>query len=690
MYIPPLARSRRPRWVVACLLLAVASPLRAGGIQTLDAIEVTASPEDLLGTADSATQGTVTRQQLESRPLLRPGELIEAVPGLIITQHSGDGKANQYFLRGFNLDHGTDFSATLDGVPLNLPTHGHGQGYLDLNFLIPELVRGVQYHKGPYFAGVGDFASAGAAEIGYVNALEHGIAELGYGQSGYRRGLLADSPELGGGRLLYAIELFDNDGPWDQPENYEKLNGVLSWRRGDNSNWMRVSAMGYHADWDATDQVPQRAIDSGIISRFGSLDPSDGGKTHRYSLSLDTQRTRGDAVTRTSAYLVDYEFDLFSNFTFFLNDPENGDQFEQVDERLISGATLSHSWTGKLAGRELTHSAGLQLRNDAISHVGLYHTRNLERLETIRSDDVTQTSLAAYYEAALQWSPWLRGVFGLRADRYWYDVASSIPENSGKETDAIASPKLSLVVGPWHKTEYYLNLGYGFHGNDARGTTIKVDPKTLEPAEPVDPLVRSKGAEIGLRTAIVPGLQSSLALWRLTLDSELLFVGDAGTTEASRPSRRHGIEWANYYQPLPELTIDADFALTQTRFTDDDPAGKEIPGAIARTVSVGVAYTPARGWFAGARLRHFGPRPLVEDDSVRSKASTLVSARVGYKFGKAWKAALDVYNLFDREVSDIDYFYTSRLPGEPDEGVADVHTHPAEPRTLRATLTYHF
>lgn len=669
----------------------IASPLAtAGGIQTLEEVVVTDAAENLVGVADTASQGTVTARQLEDRPLLRPGEILEAVPGVIITQHSGDGKANQYFLRGFNLDHGTDLAVTLDGMPVNMPTHAHGQGYADLNFLIPELVAGMRYKKGPYSAEEGDFSAAGVVHIGYADRLKSDLAKLGVGNFGYRRLLTAASPQLANGRLLVALEAFRNDGPWDNPEGLAKLNGVLRYSRGTAQNGFDLAAMAYQADWNATDQVPQRALDSGLISRYGAIDPTDGGKTSRYSLSGNWRETGSDTATQASAYLIGYRLNLFSNFTHFLDDPVNGDQFEQADRRVTSGGALSHAWFGRWNGREVEQNIGLQARNDNILNVGLYHTAAQQQLSTVRADRVVETSLSPWYQATVQWSEHLRSVTGLRADFYRFHVTSNLAANSGDIGDHIFSPKLSLIFGPWNKTEYYANFGYGFHSNDARGATLTLDPKIIAPASPVTPLVRTRGTEVGVRAVPLPGWQSAVALWRLDTASELLFTGDAGTTEPSRPSRRTGVEWANYYQPSSWLTLDADLAISQAHYNDADPAGDRIPGAIEKTLSVGVALESERGWHGGLRLRYFGPRPLIEDNNVRSNSSTLVDARAAYKLDKQWQAALDIHNLFNRQVSDIDYYYTSRLPGEPTAGVADIHTHPAEPRALRLSLTARF
>jgi len=681
---------KKTQFVLLATLTTYSTYTLAGGIQTLEEIVVRDSAQNLVGIADSANQGTVTRQQLENRPLLRPGELLETVPGLIITQHSGDGKANQYFLRGFNLDHGTDFAVSLDGMPVNMPTHGHGQGWADMNFVIPELVDSIRYKKGPYYADAGDFASAGSAQLRYVDTLDRGIASLGGGSFGYQRVLGAAAPKIGAGNLLAAVELFHHDGPWTTPEHYRKLNAVLRYSQETANNGINFTAMAYQADWNATDQAPQRAIASGLLDRYGAMDPSDGGETHRYSLSASWRQSVGSSLTKANAYLIDSALNLYSNFTYLLDDPVNGDQFEQADRRLTGGGEISHSWLGKIGGKDTEHLVGLQLRNDHIRNVGLYATQNRQRLATTRADHVEQASWSAYYQNSLQWAEKFRSIAGLRGDFQRYQVSSSLAANSGDTADHILSPKLSLVFGPWHSAEYYLNLGYGFHSNDARGTVISVDPKTQAAVERVSPLVRAKGSELGVRTVLLPGWQSALSLWHLDIDSELLFVGDAGTTEPSRPTRREGIEWANHWQPLDGVVFDADLALSRARFSDDDPAGNRIPGAIEKTLSAGLVIGRTNGWFGGARLRYFGPRPLIEDGSVRSPASTLVNARLGYKFSKQWRTTLDVYNLFNRKVSDIDYYYVSRLNGEAAGGVTDIHTHPAEPRSLRLNLVLNF
>ena len=676
---------RWPRVLAVFLLCVLSAPVRPAGLPGREGIVVTPGNEGLVGQADAASQGTVEEEQLENRPLLRPAEMLEAIPGLVVTQHSGSGKANQYFLRGFNLDHGTDFAVHVDGMPINLPSHGHGQGYADLNFLIPELVEHIHYRKGPYYADEGDFSAAGAAHVHLKRSLRASFAELTSGSYGYRRGLFGAQREVEGGNLLGALEFHQADGPWQNPEGLRKLNGVLRYARGDDDNGLSVTGMAYANRWNATDQIPLRAVESGRLDRFGAVDATDGGRASRYSLSAQWANNDGGAATRASAYVVHSRLDLFSNFTYFLNDPANGDQIEQVDRRTVSGAELSHTWHSTSAGRDFEHTAGLQLRNDDIPEVGLHNTVARQRIATVRSDSVRQTSASLYYANSVAWTPWLRSLLGLRGDQYRFRVASDNPLNSGTTTAGLLSPKFGLVLGPWSEVEYFVNYGYGFHSNDARGTTIAVDPASGASAARVTPLVRAKGGELGARAAPFKGVQTSLSLWRLDIDSELLFTGDAGTTEASRPSRREGVEWANYVKATRNIVADFDITLSRSRFKDSDPAGPYIPGSPDRTVSAGITYEEGP-WSGGVRLRYFGPRPLIENNSERSGASSLLNAKLGYAPTRELKLRIDVLNVLNRRVDDITYFYTSRLAGEPLGGVADKHFHPVEPRTLRLSL----
>ena len=680
-----------PATVRVSLPLTLTAEVTVTGQRTFRSLADVDDPTaTLIGIAGAASEGAVTAKALERRPMQRPGDVLATVPGLVVSQHSGEGKANQYYLRGFNLDHGTDFAVSVAGIPVNMPTHGHGQGWSDVNFVIPELVSGVQFKKGPYYADEGDFSSAGAANINYVNVLERPFARLMAGGDRFGRIVAAASPKMGAGHLLVAMESGYDDGPWVKAQQHRRVNGIARYSQGTPINGFSVSAMGYDARWIGTDQVPRRALTSGVLPRFGTLDESSGGTTSRYTISTEIQRSTPARTTKAVAFAARHGLDLFSNFTYLLNDPENGDQFEQIDERNVFGGRVSHRQRTRWLGRWLEHGVGGHVRHDDIGGLGLYLARGRQRLSTVREDAVRQTSIGTYYQVEAELSERLRATAGLRGDVYRFRVRSDRPENAGGDAAGVISPKFGVAFAPARTIELYGNFGYGFHSNDARGATLSVNPATGGPAQRVTPLARTRGGEIGLRTTPLRGWQSTVALWGLTLDSELLFVGDAGTTEAGRPSRRVGVEWTNYYRLRAWLLFDADVAWSSARFTDDDPAGSAVPGAVRQIASVGASVGELRGFSAEMRLRYLGPRPLIEDASVKSDRSVLVDVEGGYRIASKARLVVDVLNLLDAHTSDIDYFYRSRLPGEPADGVDDIHTHPVQPRSVRVGLRVEF
>lgn len=663
---------------------AGAAPSDSTPAYVLDPISVEGRAEDLSGEAISASEGRTGARDLALRPLLREGELLETVPGMILTQHSGDGKSNQMFVRGFNLDHGTDFRSVVEGMPVNLPTHAHGQGYTDLNFLVPELVERIDYRLGVYYPQVGDFGSAGAAEVRLARALPRPFARAEAGELGLIRGVAAGSIPMGGGDLLAGGELKRYDGPWEVPQALAKASGLLRWTRNVGRGGISLLALGYANSWDASDQIPLRLVEDGSLGRFGQVDDALGGESKRFSLSATWTRP-GELVShRLDAYAIRYELDLWSNFTYFLDDPFDGDEFQQRDRRWTFG--LQYDGRRSL-GRHAVLFGG-ETRWDEIGDVGLYRTRARERRATIRSDAVSEWGSGGWIAAESRWTPRLRTSLGLRGDVYRFDVRADIPQNSGTRWAGLLSPKASVAFVPRDGTEAYASGGFAFHSNDARGTVIAVDPVTGAPAERVDPLVRSRGAELGIRVAPAGTWRTTLAAWVLDLDSELLFVGDAGTTEPSDRSRRLGVTWTNFWRPLPRLSIDADISLTRARFVGPPDGEDFVPGAIENVIAAGVAWdSPGNGPLAALRVRHLGAYPLNEDDSVRSGATTLVNARFGWRFGPVQLYA-SVLNLFDVEQSDIEYWYASRVAGEPAEGIEDVHFHPVEPRQLRAGVAW--
>jgi hypothetical protein len=659
--------------------------------RALDTVRVSGRIDDLRGTATSASEGRVGAADLRLRPIAREGELLETVPGMIVTQHSGDGKANQYFVRGFNLDHGTDFQTRLEGMPLNLPTHGHGQGYTDLNFLIPEFVDHIEYKLGLYHADIGDFGSAGGAEFHLLSRLDRPFASVSYGQNGLARLAAGSSSRIGGGDLLVGGESKAYDGPWQIPERTRKYSGLARFTWGAPRSRFSLLALAYRNRWNSSDQIPLRAVDAGIVSRFGQLDSTDGGSSQRYSISGSYRHVGASSTLRAQLFAVYSDLTLFSNFTYFLDNPVQGDQFSQADHRVIVGGDVSHARQLDALGATHMLTLGVQARSDIIDGVALYHTRERARLSTVRQDDVRETGTGLYAEAESRWHPRFRSVLGLRADAYAFDVSSSNAANSGRRSAGIVSPKASLVYAPTESSELYLSGGFGFHSNDARGTTIRVDPTSGDAVSRVHPLVRSRGAELGLRASPVDGLRVTASLWMLNLDSELLFTGDAGVTEPSAASRRRGVSVANFYRPIPQLSLDADVSFAHAAFSGVPAGQTRIPGALENVVASGITYSPkATGIFSSVRLRHFGSYPLNESNTLRARGSNLVNADLGYALRSGTRIQASMLNVLNGRSDDIQYAYASRLRGETSDGVDDVHFHPAEPRQVRFAVNWKF
>ncbi len=674
---------------------------------------VTGRQDSMLGIADSAGEGTTGAAQLAARPILRSGEILETVPGVIITQHAGGGKANQYFLRGFNLDHGTDFAVFLDGMPLNLPSHAHGEGYADMNTVIPEFVQRVDYEKGPYYADVGNYGSAGAAHLVFYQDLPQNFATVEVGGYGFARGVFGISQKAGPGTLLYGGEAYHDDGPWDRPDDYQKFNGIVTYTQGDERNGFSFTGRGYHGKWYSSDQVP---ASFGAMDFFGTLNPSDGGDSGRCSLQAEWHRQDDRSETKVVAYGFYYNLDLFSDFTYFLTDTNRGDQFEQDDRRWVSGVDARQTISSHWFGREVENTFGLQVRNDWINN-GLYQTENRVRVDKLDSesgmplpavtqaDRFTDTQAGAYAQSRIQWAEKFRSVVGVRGDLDYFDVTSlSTPANSGTSMAMLPSPKISLAFGPWKRTEVYLQGGYSFHSNDGRGTTQTVEPVSAEnpapgtPAKTIPGLIQTKGAEVGLRTLALPHLQSTVSLWYLRSDSELMQSGDTGGTVASeQPSDRYGVEWANFYSLTEHLAVDFDWADSIARFTSvdaDDAApgsagGTHVPEAVGLVVSSGLTLRDWHGFSGSLRLRYFGPRDLTSEGAYQSDETLLLNAEAGYQLNKTWRISAEILNLLDRRDHDVEYAYESRVSPTA-ASMFQVVFHPVEPIQVRFALTAHF
>ncbi len=662
-------------------LLGLAAASASAPADELDEVVVHGRGERLIGTATAASEGTIAGADLSVRPLLRVAELLEAVPGMIAVQHSGSGKANQYFLRGFNLDHGTDFTAVIDDVPLNLRTHGHGQGYLDINGLMPETVERIDFRKGPYRADLGDNALAGAALIRTVQRFDQPFAAFEAGSFGWLRAAAGGTGALGAGELTVAGQWKTYDGPWELPEDLQHFAGFLKYAAPTAFGRVEASLMSYDATWRPTEQIPERAIGTAICEdAFCALDETATGQTQRH---IATLRLSGEDW-RTTLYGQYYDWDMFSDATYAY-------QIRQWDERYTVGGHAQKDFT---ASDTLAFMAGTQLRHDDIRNVRVDHTSGRELVGALGAHSAREFSAAAFAEA--QWTPLerLRLMAGLRAD--WYDFhtraklpafldpedpSGTVPALDGGADEGIVSPKLGAAWQASADVELYANWGRGFHSNDARGVTAS--------ALPVQGLVAGTGAEAGVRYQRGP-LSLTATLWHLDVDSELRFVGDANSVEPGPSSRRRGYELVGFWRPAPGLAIDATWTGSRARYRGPlaSPGETRIAGAVETAGELGASYL--RGpWELSARLRHLGEFPLSEDNAQRADGERCLNLRAAWKH-RSWTLYGELLNVFDARGKDIVYWYESYLPeidAAPTEGrVSRVE----EPRTVRVGLRYQF
>lgn len=644
-----------------------------GSGRSVEELVVFGRAEQKIGSAKAASEGALAGADLTIRPLLRTAEILESVPGMIVTQHSGSGKANQYFLRGFNLDHGTDFGLVIDDVPMNFRTHGHGQGYLDINGLIPELVQRVDYRKGPYRADVGDFNLVGGAQIRSVDRVERPYAIAEIGDFGWKRLVAAGSFEALGGDLLLAGQLKSYDGPWELPEALEHVS--LFAKHTSQTPWgaLRLGLSIYDATWQPTEQIPERAIGSLIDDAYGAIDLDLYGETRReiFTAQLEGEDWRG------SFYVQHYDWSMISNFTFFLDDPVNGDQLEQAEKLWTYGGRLERRFE---LSPKLSLLVGGEGRYDDIDSVGLYQTVAGRRFRSRGEFAVEEGSAGLYAEAT--WKPIerLSLTAGLRGDAYSFKTtARDSAAWSGEVEDEIVSPKLSASYEILDGLALYANWGEGFHSNDARGVTA--------PSDAAPGLVKGTGEEVGARFERY-GLVATATLWRMEVDSELIYVGDAGSVEPSAGSERSGVELTAFWRPRPWLALDGVWTVSKARFVDS-PGADYIPGALKNAGEAGLAIVQPT-WNTAVRVRHLGERPLVEDNSQVAEPATIVNIRAAWTPGR-YEVYGEVLNLFDSDAKDISYLYESYLPAiDPDGPVEDIHSRAVEPRMVRLGMKMSF
>ena len=661
---------------------------------------------------DSASEGIISSKQISFKPLYSTGEIAEHIPGVISTGHSGGGKANQYFLRGFSLDHGTDFATSIDGVVVNNPSHAHGQGYNDLNFLIPELIQEIKYKKGVYSVENGNFSSAGSMNIIYFRSLEKGTAKIEVGNFGHRRALVMDSVKIGKGNLIYAGEVSHYDGPWTIPDNYKKLNSVLGFNYGDDTKGYSIKLSGYSGKWHATNQIPMRAIERGRswlfpnnngLNRFDAGDTTDGGKSNRVSLTAEAYQKSRNSSSKILFYNVYYDLDLYSNFTFYLKNPITGDQIQQKEFRTISGINSSHSIFSNAFGLNIITTFGLQIRRDYIQNQ-LNSTEERKKRESIKDNRIHEINISPYIENQIYWSEKIKTVLGVRGEYFYFNVEDKqqidqmndtkkqeILDNfyeykrNIKSNSKLLNPKGSLIIGPFYKTEIYINAGFGFHSNDARGL--------LDPNSKVTPLSRTKGEEIGFHTNYLKNLSSTIIFWRLYLESELVFSGDEGTTEPTRESIRKGFEFNNTYLFSQNFFMNADLAVSRAKYLRYESSGDSVPLSARSIFSSGINYSKDK-YIGTLNVRYFGPRPLLEDDSLYTSPATTINLMFSRIFFENWNLRVEVFNLLNSKIDRIQYYYPTRLKYEPlgfDEGgYNDKVVSPFAGRNFRFSLSTYF
>jgi outer membrane receptor protein involved in Fe transport len=636
----------------------------------------------------ASSQQFILDSEILLQPQGRPAQVLRLIPGFLAIEHSGGaGKADQYFLRGFDADHGTDVAFFNDGMPINLRTHAHGQGYTDLNFIIPETIERVEVSKGAYLPEYGDFATAGAVNFKTRQVVQEGVAQAAGGQFDTQRYLLMFSPTKDKVRSLFAAEGYYTNGPYDNENRYIRIN-LLGKMTTNLTSRDELSLTGtfLKSQWNGSGEIPFRAVTDGTIGRFGAIDPSEGGNTLRSTARLNYHYdTLSGGQFFANAYGQYYRLDLFTNFTFFLNDPVNGDGIQQADRRVMYGGDLGYKHRGELFGIPSTGTIGFQTRVDDIhARLGTQTTRT--PTGTTTDSDILEASYAPFVKAEVQPISWMRLAGGLRAESFTFDVqnrcSTCVEQPDGRKSSGIILPKMNMILGPWVGTEFFANYGEGFHSNDARSAV----------APGSSPLARAKSYEVGIRSKPwgPDGVEFIATVWRLDLQSELVFVGDEGTTEIRGPSRREGVEVAARGQVWGPLYVNGSMTWTNAQFRNGDA----IPLAPKYTAFSAVILRWPEGLTSQLQATYLGVRPLIEDRSIKSPSWLSFDLSERYRLPIAlphgrMEAFLFVQNLFNTEWEQAIFAFESRLRTEV-AGVTDIHFVPGNPRMVLGGLAWYF
>lgn len=673
----------------------------------------------------TASSRSIRDFDLNVRPVSTAQDMLQLAPGLVIAQHAGGGKAEQIFLRGFDADHGTDIAILSDGTPVNMVSHGHGQGYADIHFAIPELVESIDVFKGPYFARYGNFSTAGSIQFRTKDKIDGNMLKIEGGKFNTQKFTgMFQLPTLSEHQNAYfAGQFYNTDGPVESEQDFQRLNLFGKFRTDLNErSKLSVSASSFSSAWDASGQIPQRAVDSGLISRFGTIDDLEGGQTSRQNLNLIYTATgENNSQFLFQPYFCRYNFKLFSNFTFFLEDSENSDMIEQTDDRTVLGLNTEYKFTQLISSIQANTTFGGGFRSDDIA-VSLWHSPNRRRLTQRVDSGIIERNLFLWAQEELIINPKLRFQLGLRGDYFTFNVEDhldtlsdetvNLPHASGYAQEAMLNPKFNMVYSPIQSIDVFLNFGTGFHSNDARDVVIEQTISDLEQTykrqdlseEQIDErltqmnfnrdhagvqtLPRAIGAEIGTRHRFFDRFNIGFAGWWLELDEELVFVGDAGETEISGKSQRIGIDIEGRIKILSWLWIDTDVNLSQGKYVDEPDDANQIPLAPRITSTGGLTAIHPSGWDVSLRYRHIGDRPANEDGSVTAEGYTVVNLGLSYTYGP-FQYFVAVENLFDVDWNEAQFDTESRLRNET-EPVSEIHFTPGNPLNLQAGISFQF
>lgn len=627
----------------------------------LDAVEV--HPEN------AHQQQTISSIDLQLRPINNSQEVLRSVPGLFIGQHAGGGKAEQIFLRGFDLDHGTDIRLTVDGMPVNMVSHAHGQGYADLHFVIPELIERVDFKKGPYYADKGNFTTAGWVDFRTRNVLDKNFVKVEAGQFNTYRAvgafnLLGQKAKERNESMYVGGEYSYSDSYFDSPQHFRRVNAVTKYNRQFSSkSQLTLTASTFWSKWNHSGQIPDRAVDAGQISFYGAIDDTEGGETSRTNLNAQLVTQLGNGVLKNQLFYSNYNFLLFSNFTFFKEDPINGDQIKQHENRNLWGGNTSYSLEH---GNGASSNIGIDYRQDFVNNLELSRTVNRTFVsDSLKYGKVMEQNLGFYYDYTMRLSERLTANVGLRYDMFWNRYNNFLSDSSKytlKANASILSPKFNLYYTPNNRLQLYLNTGKGFHSNDTR-VVVATQGREILPA--------AYGSDLGVVWKPFSKLLLNMSAWYLWLDQEFVYVGDEAVVEPSGKTRRMGLDFSLRYQITDWLYADMDWNIAKPRALGVNELQAFLPLAPTRTSTGGLNVRTQNGWSGSLRYRYMADRPANDDNTIIAKGYFVNDMQVNYQY-KAYNFGLSIQNLANVRWKETQFATESQLKNET-EPVNEIH-----------------